>query len=65
MTFNTMTSLGRHGEDQIKKINDDDMQTKDKFKKYMNAMQCAEEFDNEDIMTGLYLFLQHQAEKLN
>ncbi len=63
MTFNTMTNLGRHGLDQIQKINAaDDMCYKDKFKKYMNALSCADDIEQQDIMDGLYAFLQYQAE---
>ncbi len=65
MTFNLQTSEGRHGELQMKKLEEaEEMDTKVKFKKFMNAMECAQDFTREDVGLGLYYFLQLKAEEI-
>ncbi len=65
MTFNLQTSEGRHGELEMKKLEEaEEIDTKVKFKKFMGCMECAEDFSREDVGLALYYYLQLQAEEI-
>ncbi len=68
MTFNLQTAVGRHGSLAMEKLDDLDetgeLENRDRFKKYVNCMECAEEFTREDVGLALYYFLRVQAERI-
>ncbi len=65
MTFDLKDPMGRLGHREFYKLEDNtDISAKDRFKKYMDIMKCAEEKEDEDIMVATYLFLQYQAQEM-